>query len=227
MKIPVPALFSGYFASTHVMACLFDLNTKDMVWCNDAFKHSMGYAEPQKTKTSLYFWRHRIHADDWPLILHICKCIRNGRDMCAGVFRLRCTGLHEHWVCGLFYHVADLTDSYLFIRLFESCLIVNTPEQLQTWIHHIKGSHPVPEIHRLTRTELLVLCLLAKGMTHVEIAHQLHRSLHTIRTHVAHIKEKFQLHHTSQLIALAHRMGISEDTSGNQYLSDQNGYTFF
>ena len=168
-----------------------------------------------------------IHPDDWPVILHIGKCIRSGHDICAAVFRLRCVDLQEHWMCGLFYHVANPTCSYLFIRLFASCLVVNTPNQLQKWTDEMKGHNVTPEIYRLTRTERLVLCLLAEGMTHVEIAQQLHRSLYTIRTHVAHIKAKCQLHHSTQLIALAHRMGLHAEIPENKHSSDQHGHAFF
>ncbi|QOR75189.1 MAG: hypothetical protein IMW88_07355 [Thermoflavifilum sp.] len=227
MKIPDSIFFSRYFASTHVMACLLDLTTRNMVWCNDTFKNHIGYIPTEQERTSIYAWRRMVHPDDWPVILHIMKCIGSGHEICAGIFRLTGADAQAHWTCGLFYHLVNSAAAYLFIRLFPSGLIVNTPDQLQKWIDHLNGKDVARERYRLTRTERLILCLLAEGMTHVEIAQQLHRSLHTIRTHVAHIKAKCQLHHSTQLIALAHRMGLHAEIPENKHSSDQHGHAFF
>jgi len=92
MKIPDSIFFSRYFASTHVMACLLDLTTRNMVWCNDTFKNHIGYVPTEQERTSIYAWRQMVHQDDWPVMSHIMKCIRSGHEICAGIFRL--TGAH-------------------------------------------------------------------------------------------------------------------------------------
>jgi len=61
---------------------------------------------------------------------------------------------------------------------------------------------------RLTGREKEVLALIAEGHTSEEIAERLHRSVHTIHSHRAHIIEKLGLHSRAELMRYAVLLGL-------------------
>jgi len=65
-----------------------------------------------------------------------------------------------------------------------------------------------PRLARLTEREKEVLALIAEGHTSEEIAERLHRSVHTIHSHRAHIVEKLGLHSRAELMRYAVLLGL-------------------
>ena len=65
-----------------------------------------------------------------------------------------------------------------------------------------------PRLARLTEREKEVLALIAEGHTSEEIAERLHRSVHTIHSHRAHIIEKLGLHSRAELMRYAVLLGL-------------------
>jgi ATP/maltotriose-dependent transcriptional regulator MalT len=63
----------------------------------------------------------------------------------------------------------------------------------------------------LTASELRILRDLAAGMKPKDIAQELGRSVHTIRTHIQNLVEKLQCHGTAEAIRAARRMGLLDD----------------
>jgi DNA-binding NarL/FixJ family response regulator len=77
------------------------------------------------------------------------------------------------------------------------------------------------ELQTLTEREAEILGLLAGARTNAEIAAALFISEHTVRTHVARILAKLQLHDRAQAIVLAYETGLVRprhrpDPSGRQ-----------
>ena len=66
----------------------------------------------------------------------------------------------------------------------------------------------VPALDSLTDREQEILTLIAAALTNVEIAEALYISEHTVRTHVARILAKLQLHDRAQAIVLAYETGL-------------------
>ena len=66
----------------------------------------------------------------------------------------------------------------------------------------------VPALDLLTEREQEVLKLLAAALTNAEIAAALYISEHTVRTHVARILAKLQLHDRAQAIVVAYETGL-------------------
>ena len=53
----------------------------------------------------------------------------------------------------------------------------------------------------LTRREREIAELIHQGYTNKEIAKHLHLSVHTITNHITHMKEKFEVHSKTELVA--------------------------
>jgi DNA-binding NarL/FixJ family response regulator len=67
--------------------------------------------------------------------------------------------------------------------------------------------HPAP-LAELTPRELEVLRQLARGLSNTEIAHELVVGDATVKTHVARIFSKLDLHDRAQAVVLAYESGL-------------------
>jgi DNA-binding NarL/FixJ family response regulator len=86
------------------------------------------------------------------------------------------------------------------------------PTVTRRLIQHFAVQHPapveVPAVDPLTDREREILKLLASALTNAEIAAALYISEHTVRTHVARILAKLQLHDRAQAIVVAYETGL-------------------
>ena len=62
--------------------------------------------------------------------------------------------------------------------------------------------------NRLTTIELDVLEAVARGLQNKQIALQQHRSLETIRTHLANILRKLRARNRTHAVAIAYHVGL-------------------
>lgn len=67
---------------------------------------------------------------------------------------------------------------------------------------------PDPQQTALTRAEVRLLCLVADGYTHREIAGLLFRSIDTVKTHCRHIAEKLGSRGQANMITVALKKGV-------------------
>lgn len=86
------------------------------------------------------------------------------------------------------------------------------PSVTRRLIQHFAVQPPtpaaVPALGSLTDREQEIFKLLATALTNAEIAADLYISEHTVRTHVARILAKLQLHDRAQAIVLAYETGL-------------------
>ena len=86
------------------------------------------------------------------------------------------------------------------------------PSVTRRLIQHFAVQNPTPvstpALDSLTDREREILKLLAGALTNAEIAGVLYISEHTVRTHVARILAKLQLHDRAQAIVIAYETGL-------------------
>lgn len=69
-----------------------------------------------------------------------------------------------------------------------------------------------PDQEVLSRRELEVLQLLARGESNKDMARQLGVSLSTVKTHLSHIYEKLEAHSRTQAVSRARRLSLLDDS---------------
>jgi DNA-binding NarL/FixJ family response regulator len=67
---------------------------------------------------------------------------------------------------------------------------------------------PIPGLDGVTKRELDVIGLIARGLSNVEIAEQLHLSIATVKTHIGHLLTKTGARDRAQLVILAYETGL-------------------
>jgi DNA-binding NarL/FixJ family response regulator len=72
---------------------------------------------------------------------------------------------------------------------------------------------PPRELDDLTERELDVFRLIARGLTNVEIGHELYISDTTVKTHITHILQKLDLRDRVQAVVLAYETGLFDSVA--------------
>jgi DNA-binding NarL/FixJ family response regulator len=97
------------------------------------------------------------------------------------------------------------------IRVVASGNGLFAPSVTQRLVEHfarVRTPTSAPVLNKLTDREREIMKMLARARSNSEIASELYLSEHTVRTHVARILAKLQLHDRAQAIVVAYEGGL-------------------
>jgi len=113
---------------------------------------------------------------------------------------------------GALQHSAAAGDRARLLRL--AALARGEPLQRNLADALLASEAAAPEQELLSRRELEVLRLLARGESNKEIARRLGVSLSTVKTHLSHIYEKLEVRSRTQAVSKARRLSLLDDSGG-------------
>ena len=85
---------------------------------------------------------------------------------------------------------------------------LNTNEALGAVLKETRQRRHKEVLESLTKREIEIISLLAKGLSTKEIAEELKRSFHTIETHRGNIKNKLGCKNVAEIATMGYRMGL-------------------
>jgi len=106
------------------------------------------------------------------------------------------------------------TDLEAAVRTVHRGGVVLAPQVASTVMSEVSRGRAAPGAQELTRRELEVLRLLARGLSNRELAEELFVSEKTVKTHVSSILSKLGLADRTQAALFAVRHGLAEDRYG-------------
>ena len=87
--------------------------------------------------------------------------------------------------------------------------------ELLAYIHNRRDQH-IPITAQLTPREVIILKMMANGLTNEEMASHAYISEGTVRTHISHILQKLHLENRAQAVLYAVREGLVEIQKDSQ-----------
>lgn len=204
----VSKALKALIASPYFMIYISDNDKKQIQWCNDTMKIKTGYSLSEMKKKGKKFFEEIMHPDDIELAWKSQKGFHAGKQIFAGVARIKNKKTDEwNWITGFAISLKHHPKLVLAI-FFDVNILFDTAQQLEKVTEYIRNYIHGKELNKLTPTERVIMNLLSRGKSHKEIAAYMNRSLNTVRTHISHLKEKFGVHSTAELVAIAHQFGL-------------------
>lgn len=187
-------------------------NTKTITWCNQCLLDTTGYSWEEIDRLGMEFFRHIMHPDDIKLAPVAQQSFRNNKGKFGGLARVRKKGEEEfRWLLGLevpFSHDEQGQVEELVCAFIDLTDAIDTNLQISTALAEILRRQNENLLNKLTTREKDVLALAVQGWNNKEIALQLNLSRYTVETHRKNIRLKLKVRNTSELVAVARKIGF-------------------
>lgn len=191
---------------------LRDSNTRGINWCNETVARSFGYTRREVVAMGEDFFKRIAHPDDFYLSAYSSNYYKANEQNFGGVVRIRPVYADDwRWFIGI---------STIFTRNGEGkpletlCVfmdftgIMHADTQMNGVIGYVLSLHYQNVFEKLTPREKEIIRLLIQGYNNADIAAALYLSRHTVEAHRRNIRNKLDVKNTSELIALARKLGI-------------------
>jgi len=83
-----------------------------------------------------------------------------------------------------------------------------SPAVAITMMNFFKNNSPIDDKHNLTRRQIEILTMIAKGMQNKEVARELNLSVYTIMDHIKNLYLKLHVTSRAEAAIKAHKMGL-------------------
>lgn len=199
----------------HVPAMLYTADTglDTVSWCNRRMEEITGFTLDEMNSLGLEFFRYIMHPDDFELTGIARQSFRDNKNIFGGVTRVRRKGENEwRWLVGLaipFTRNEQGEVKEVICALLDLTFAMDTHSQLADAMSDMLRRQNEALVSKLTAREVDVLTLAVRGLNNKEIASQLSLSRYTIETHRKNIRLKLKVRNTTELVALARKIGFN------------------
>ncbi len=188
-------------------------NTKKTVyWCNSAMSDATGYSLEEMTSMGMEFFRQIMHPEDFSLAETARQSFIAAKDVFGGVTRIRRKGATSwYWLVGLakpFNRDEDGNVKDVICCFLDLTLAMDTNIQLSEAMREVLRRQNENQLNKLTPREKDVFALAVQGKNNKEIAAELNLSRYTVETHRKNIRLKLKVRNSTELVALAKRIGF-------------------
>ncbi|SHN44822.1 LuxR C-terminal-related transcriptional regulator [Chitinophaga sp. CF418] len=186
-------------------------STKTVNWCNRYMEDVTGYTMAEMNSMGLDFFKDIMHPDDFELAVIAQQSFKENKNVFGGVLRFRKRGTDNWcWLAGI--AIPYTRDEYgnvqeVICAFVDMTMAMDTNDQLAEAMLDVMRRKHEDLIIKLTPREKEILKLTVKGLNNKEIAEALSLSRYTIETHRKNIRIKLKVRNTTELIALARKVG--------------------
>jgi RNA polymerase sigma factor (sigma-70 family) len=186
-------------------------SSKTINWCNRYMEDVTGYTLAEMNSLGLDFFKKVMHPDDFELAVIAQQSFKENKNVFGGVLRFRKRGAENwRWLTGIAipYSRDEAGGVKEVICAFvDMTMAMDTNDQLTEAMLDVMRRKHEDLISKLTPREKDILKLTVKGLNNKEIAAELNLSRYTIETHRKNIRIKLKVRNTTELIALARKVG--------------------
>lgn len=186
-------------------------SSKTINWCNRYMEDVTGYTLAEMSNMGLEFFKNVMHPDDFDLAVVAQQSFKENKDVFGGVLRFRKRGAENWcWLAGIaipFTRNDDGSVKEVICAFVDMSMAMDTNDQLTEAMLEVMRRKHEDLISKLTSREKDILKLTVKGLNNKEIAAELNLSRYTIETHRKNIRIKLKVRNTTELIALARKVG--------------------
>lgn len=186
-------------------------STKTVNWCNRYMEDVTGYTMAEMNSMGLDFFKDIMHPDDFELAVIAQQSFKENKNVFGGVLRFRRRGTDNWcWLAGIAIpYTRDEQGNVqeVICAFVDMTMAMDTNDQLTEAMLDVMRRKHEDLISKLTPREKEILKLSVKGLNNKEIAATLNLSRYTIETHRKNIRIKLKVRNTTELIALARKVG--------------------
>lgn len=190
----------------------YNNNNKVVTWCNERLSSTLGYSSVEMQGRGIDFFKDIMHPEDFKLASVAQQSFRDKKEQFGGLARVRKKGeANYRWLLGLevpFTYNDENEVEEILCAFLDLTNAMDTDIQLSEALNAILRRQHENLFNKLTSRERDILGLAAKGMNNKEIASSLNLSRYTVETHRKNIRLKLKVRNTSELVAIARKIGI-------------------
>ncbi|GEP89420.1 PAS domain S-box-containing protein [Chitinophaga terrae (ex Kim and Jung 2007)] len=190
----------------------YNNNNKAVTWCNERLSSTLGYSSVEMQGRGIDFFKDIMHPEDFKLASVAQQSFRDKKEQFGGLARVRKKGeANYRWLLGLevpFTYNDENEVEEILCAFLDLTNAMDTDIQLSEALNAILRRQHENLFNKLTSRERDILGLAAKGMNNKEIASSLNLSRYTVETHRKNIRLKLKVRNTSELVAIARKIGI-------------------
>ncbi|RFS23972.1 PAS domain S-box protein [Chitinophaga silvatica] len=194
------------------MVYAYNNNTKAVTWCNDRMANTLGYSPKEMQGLGMEFFKDIMHPEDFKLASVAQQSFRDKKEQFGGLARIRKKGETDYrWLLGLevpFSYDAKNEVEEILCAFLDLTNAMDTNIQLSEALNTILRRQHENLFNKLTSRERDILGMAVKGLNNKEIATSLNLSRYTVETHRKNIRLKLKVRNTSELVAIARKIGI-------------------